>query len=181
MDVPPSPRSMIDIGGAHGYFSVAMCRRHSGLHSTILELPEAVAHSAPGLAQEGMGDRISYREGDARVDGLGTDEEEYDIVFIANLAHHFNDRTNRDLVRRAARVLRPGGYCVILEIIRSEPSRKAEQIGALMDFYYAVTSASGTWSFDEMAEWQREAGMVVHKPIRLRMSPGVGMQAARKR
>jgi 2-polyprenyl-3-methyl-5-hydroxy-6-metoxy-1,4-benzoquinol methylase len=169
---------MLDIGGAHGYFSVALCRRHPTLRSTILDLPDAVEQSQPLLAREGMGDRITYCAGNALTDNFGV--EIFDLVFIANLVHHFDDGSNRDLMKRVARALRPGGYCVILEIIRSRSPEEAGQIGALTDFYFAITSASGTWSFEEMADWQRAAGLAVQKPIRLRMSPGYGMQAAKK-
>jgi SAM-dependent methyltransferase len=176
--VPRHPRTMLDVGGAHGYFSAALCRRHSGLRSIILDLPEAVEQSAPILAREGMGDRVTHRAGNALTDDLGM--VQFDLIFVANLVHHFDDRSNRDLMRRIARALRPGGCCVILEIIRSRSAREAGQIGALLDYYFAITSASGTWSFEEMADWQRGAGLVAQRPIRLRFSPGYGLQAAKK-
>jgi hypothetical protein len=50
MPVPKDARDMLDIGGSHGYYSVALCRRHSGLKSVILDLPNAVEHAAPLLA-----------------------------------------------------------------------------------------------------------------------------------
>ncbi|MBV9469771.1 MAG: class I SAM-dependent methyltransferase [Abitibacteriaceae bacterium] len=174
----PHPQTMLDVGGAHGYFSVALCRRHPTLRSTILDLPDAVAQSEPRLAKEGWGERVQYRAGNALTEDFG--EAQYDLVFIANLVHHFDAATNRSLMQRVARALRPGGTVVILEIIRSKTPRQAGQIGALLDFYFGMTSAAGTWSFDEMASWQRAAGLTVLKPIRLRLSPGYGMQAARK-
>ena len=63
--------SMLDIGGGHGHFSAAFCRRHPRLKSTILELPEAIPHAAPLLAKEGLGDRVIHRAGDARIAELG--------------------------------------------------------------------------------------------------------------
>lgn len=175
---PPNPQTMLDVGGAHGYFSVELCRRHPALHSTILDLPDAVAQSEPLLAREGLGERVRYRTGNALTEDFG--EAQYDLVFIANLVHHFDAATNRALMQRVARALRPGGTVVILEIIRSPTPRQAGQIGALLDFYFGLTSAAGTWSFPEMASWQREAGLTILKSIRLRFSPGYGMQAARK-
>lgn len=55
MPVPRGAGEMLDIGGSHGYYSVALCRRHKGLRSTILDLPQAVEHAGPLLAAEGMG------------------------------------------------------------------------------------------------------------------------------
>ncbi len=63
--VPPGARDLLDIGGSHGYYSVSLCRRHRGLRSVILDLPEAVAHAERILAKEAIGDRVVYRAGNA--------------------------------------------------------------------------------------------------------------------
>jgi len=177
--VPSGARSMLDIGGSHGLYSVAICRRHPTLRAVILDLPEAVAHAAPILAREGMGDRVVHRAGNALTDDLG--DREHDVIFTANLVHHFDDATNRTFVRRIARALRPSGVLVILEVVRPRSPREAGQLGTLADLYFAVTSESGTWSFGEMAGWQAEAGLVPQKPISLRSIPGGGLQIAVKR
>jgi SAM-dependent methyltransferase len=176
--VPKGARTMLDIGGSHGYYSVALCRKYPGLRSVILDLPEAVEHAAPILAQEGMGDRVVHRAGNALTDDLGS--EAYDLVLIAQLVHHFDEATNRELVRRIARALRPGGYLVIQDAIRRQSPTEGGQAAALLDLYFALTSESGTWSFAEMASWQRDAGLIPRKPIRFRMVPGVGEQVAVK-
>lgn len=174
--VPSSARAMLDIGGAHGYYSAALCRRHPDLRSTILDLPEACAAAAPLLAAEDMGNRIVYQPGNALTTDLGV--ETYDLVLIANLAHHFSAGANRALVRRIARALRPGGVLVFAEVMRPRTPGDAGQAGALADLYFALTSESGAWSFEEMAAWQREAGLNPKKPIRLLTAPGGGLQIA---
>ena len=176
--VPKGARDMLDIGGAHGRYSVALCRRHNGLRSVILDLPEAVAQAAPILAVEEMGDRVVHRAGDALSDDLG--EEVWDIVFIAQVVHHFDDDANRKLARRVARALRPGGVFVIQEAIRPRSPKEGGQPGALLDLYFSLTSKSGIWSFAEMADWQQGAGLVPRKPIRFRFIPGSGQQVAVK-
>jgi SAM-dependent methyltransferase len=176
--VPRGARLLLDVGGAHGHYAAALCRRHPALHATVLDLPEAVRASRPIAEQEGLGGRIVHREGDALSDDLGS--AAWDVVFLGNLVHHFDDAQNRDLMRRVARALRPGGTCVVLEILRSTTARKAGQVGALADFYFAITSAAGTWALEEMADWQRAAGLSPLRPVRLRMTPGYGLQAARK-
>jgi SAM-dependent methyltransferase len=178
MPVPKGARRMLDIGGSHGYYSVALCRRHDTLSSVILDLPQAVEHAAPLLAAENMGDRVVHRPGDALTDELGT--EEYDLVLIAQLVHHFSEAQNRDLLTRVARALRPGGVCAVLEEFRPKNPKEAGQIGALLEFYFALTSQSGTWSVEEITGWQRDAGLVPRRAIRFRTTPGVGIQAAAK-
>lgn len=176
--VPKGARDMLDIGGSHGLLSVAICRRHSGLRSVILDLPQAVEHAAPILAKEGMGERVTHRAGNALEDDLGV--ATWDVIFMANLVHHFDDATNRALAKKIARALRPGGVFVIQELIRPHTPNEAGQVGALLDLYFALTSQSGTWSFEEMADWQREAGLKPMKPIKFRTVPGNGQQAAVK-
>jgi SAM-dependent methyltransferase len=176
--VPPSARDMLDVGGGHGYYSVALCRRHPSLRSTILDLPQAVAESAPLLSREDVAGRIAYRPGDARVAELGS--EAYDLVFVGNLVHHLDESSGRALTRRIATALRAGGYCVVLDFFRPASGRRAGQIVALLDFYFAITGPQGTWSLEEVAEWQREGGLIARKPVKLRTAPGQALQAARK-
>jgi hypothetical protein len=47
MPVPDGAQKMLDIGGSHGYYSVALCRRHEGLRAVVLDLPEAVKQAGP--------------------------------------------------------------------------------------------------------------------------------------
>lgn len=174
--VPRGARDMLDIGGSHGHYSVALCRRHPGLRAVVFDLPQAVAAAAPLLAREGMGDRVVHRAGDARTADLGA--EAYDLILIANLVHHFDEPTNRDLVARCARALRPGGIVVIGDMIRPAAPDRAGQLGALTDLYFAITSEAGTWSLAEMAAWQHAASLRPRRPIRLLTGPGAALQAA---
>lgn len=169
---------MLDIGGSHGYYSVALCRRHRGLRAVVLDLPEAIEGAAPLLARERMGSRVVHRAGNALTQDLGT--AVYNVVLIANLVHHFDEETNRALVRRVAQALKPGGTLAILEIIRPRSPRAAGQVGALADLYFSALSEAGTWSFAEIAGWQRAAGLSPRRPVRLLTIPGHGLQMATK-
>ncbi|HET9299681.1 MAG TPA: class I SAM-dependent methyltransferase [Candidatus Polarisedimenticolaceae bacterium] len=177
--VPRGAQTLLDLGGSHGHYAAALLRRYPGLQALILDLPEAVAQAQPIAAQERLGDRLSYRAGDALTADLGA--AAWDAVFLGNLVHHFDDGTNRALFTRIARALKPGGTVTVLEVMRSATAEKAGQIGALSDFFFAVTSAGGTWSYSEIAAWQEAAGLAPLRPIPLRRVPGYGMQAARKR
>jgi SAM-dependent methyltransferase len=164
------PRRMLDIGGAHGFYAVAMCRNHPALSATILDLSEAISYAAPILAAEGMGDRIRHQAGDALVDDLG--EGVYDLILVSNLVHHFSAEQNRDLVARAARALVPGGRLVIQDLIRPRSPNSGDQAGQVLNLFFALTSTSGTWAVGEIQGWLREADLVARRPVWLRSVPG---------
>ena len=73
--IPRHARTLLDVGGAHGAFSVGFCARHPGLDAVVLDLPEAVEHAAPLLAEAaaraGVAGRVRHRPGDALADDLG--------------------------------------------------------------------------------------------------------------
>jgi SAM-dependent methyltransferase len=179
--VPQNARDLLDIGGSHGFYSVGLCKRNNNLRAVILELPEAIEAARPLLEKENMGDRIKYRPGDATKDDLGSGA--WDVVFISNLVHHFDLATNRDITKRIFESLRPGGTFTILESIRPHSPEAAQKarLGALLDFFFAVTSQSGTWTIEEMAGWQKDAGFIPQKPKWLRSMPGYAQISAQKK
>lgn len=162
LPLPRTATQMLDIGGSHGYFSVAICRRYPQLRATILELPEAVSHAAPMLAKEGMGTRVVHRTGNALTEELGV--EVYDLVFMAAVVHHFDDTTNRELMRRIGRALKPGGIVAIWEAVRQDPAGKIRQVGGLLDLFFGFFSEAGTWSHGEVASWFQAANLKAQRP-----------------
>jgi len=174
--VPAGARAMLDVGGSHGYFSVVLCRRHPGLQATVLDLPPAIQHAAPLLAREGMGDRVVLQAGNALTDDLGGSV--YDLILMFGLVHHFDATTNRMLVAKLARALRPGGTLVIGEPLRPSSPGKGDQMGAFFDLYFALASQSGAWTLDEMRTWQSAAGLVPRRPIQHRFARRFGLQVA---
>lgn len=170
LPMPPNATTMLDIGGSHGHFSVALCRRHPDLRSVVLDLPEAVEQSAPILAAEGMGDRVVHRAGNVLTDDLGT--EQYDLILAFSLVHHFDADTNRALAARCAQALRPGGLYVIGDQPRPVSPSKASAQDLFFDLYFALTSQSGLWEAAEMADWQQGAGLTPRMPMSVIMGPG---------
>ena len=174
--VPARATRLLDIGGAHGCYAAALCRRYPALSGVILDLPDMVAHAAPLLEAEVLGERLRHQVGDVLETDLG--EATFDVVLLAQLVHHFDEATNRELQQRIARALRPGGVVVVQDMFKAASPRKAGQAGALADYYFAMVSASGTWRHEDVAAWQRDAGLAPHKPLNFRSVPGTGQQTA---
>ncbi|OBA57239.1 hypothetical protein A5647_24540 [Mycobacterium sp. 1100029.7] len=154
--VPSGATDMIDIGGSHGQFSVALCQRYSSLRSVVLDSPEAQA-----LAHD-----------------FG--EDNYDVVLLCNRSHHFSAAGNALLFRRLGRALRPRGVFAVIQPIAPQTGDSTSQFAALNELYLGAISRCGPWSARETAGWQRDAGLrPAAEPIIL--SGGeVGVQIATK-
>ena len=178
LPVPRGAKRLLDVGGSHGLHSIALCRRHPELRAEILELPDALRTSSSVLEEEGLGERVRYRAGDALRDDLGSSA--FDVVLVFNLVHHFSSEQNESLVRRIAQALRPGGISVIGDMERKTGERDGDVIGATMGLYFALTSTSGTWPLATMRSWQRAAGLVPLPVRRVLEMPGFVLQIGRK-
>jgi predicted O-methyltransferase YrrM len=176
--VPEGARDMLDIGGSHGYFSVALCRRYPNLRAVVLDLPQAVKHAAPILAKEGMGERVTHRAGNALTEDLGV--EAWDLILVANVIQNFDEAANRELFKRAGRALRPGGVLVIQESFQRSTPENAGLDTILLDFLFSMTSAAKTWSEEEITTWQREAGLEPRETVYFPGSSDYGQQSAVK-
>jgi hypothetical protein len=65
--VPKIANRLLDIGGAHGYYSKAFCERYVHLHALVLDLPEAlVSHGLSSIDDTTA--KVQYREGNVVTD-----------------------------------------------------------------------------------------------------------------
>ena len=150
-----SPRRLLDLAGGHGGFAMALCRRHTQLQATIVELEGAARIGRRIVAEEGMDDRVSYRLGDMFELDLGTDA---DIVTAFSIVHHFDRERNVELLKRARAALRPGGTVAIYELDRPADDEPGTQLGALDGLLFYALSGARTYTGEEIAGWLGEVG-----------------------
>jgi len=176
--VPNNAVSLLDIGGSHGLFSIELCKKYPALHSTILELPDAVESASAIAKRYDTTGRVQYKAGNALEDDLGSGQ--YDMVMINNVVHHFSPEQNKALAIKVAKALKPGGLFIIGEFIRAEKPGEGGAVAATSGLYFSVISASGNWSASEMQGWQKNAGLKIEKPVTTITMPGWKMIIARK-
>ncbi|MCW3109834.1 MAG: O-methyltransferase family 2 [Segetibacter sp.] len=177
--VPPGATNMLDIGGSHGLYSVALCKKYPRLTSIILDLPAAVEKAAPILEKYKMGNKVTHKAGNVLTDDLG--KEKYDVVVMASVAHHFTAEENQQVAKKAYDALKPGGIFTILEVLRSDGIKyNGDMLSAIGDFFFALSSTSGTWSLQEIKQWQNEAGFKPYKKATFLTIPGYVAVTGRK-
>ena len=163
------PRSLLDVGGGHAYYSIALCHRHPALRVTVVDLEPAARIGQELVAQAGLSNRIEFRTGDLARTPLG---ENHDLAFLFNVVHHLEEETCRATLRRLYASLAPGGTLVVSEPFREEEKKKhKDQLGSLLALFFGVTSARQTYTFTQVADWARQAGFQQIKRKKLRTAP----------
>lgn len=178
LPVPRGATHMLDIGGSHGLHAVALCRKHASLSATILDLPEAIQWAAPILEREGMGNRVQHQAGNILEDALP--REQYDLVLMSSLSHHFSEAQNQQIAQKVAAALKPGGYYVLMDFVRPDPKEHSDLIGSSGDLFFALSSTAGTYTVAEMNQWHQQANLAPHKVIRFLTIPNCVAVIARK-
>ena len=172
-----NPLRMMDVGGGHGAYSAAFCRRYPHLNATILDLPQAINVAGSLVAEESLNGRIVHKPGNAKTENFG--QAAWDIILISHLLHHFSEAENRSLLKRCAEALRPNGIVVILDVLLRNSLREAgSQTGAVLDLYFGVTSLSGTFSAEQIACWLFPNQLCIEQIIPLRSAPGISVVVA---
>ena len=126
-----------------------------------------------------MGNRVIHKAGNVLTDDLG--QNQFDIILMASVAHHFTYEDNLVVAKKAFRALKPGGVFSIMEVLRAEAIQyNGDLLSAVGDFFFALSSTSGLWSLDEIKQWQKEAGFVLYKKASFLTIPGYVAVTGRK-
>jgi SAM-dependent methyltransferase len=162
------PRRLLDLAGGHGGFAMAMCRRHPRLGATVLDLPGSVRVGRRIVAEHGLADRVSFREGDALEADLGGG---LDVCSAFNLLHHLGAQAVQALLRRVRPALGAGGWLVIGDTERTEPGEAPSRNGALSGLVYYASSGTRNYTRREVGRWLGDAGFSGVRVVRNQRSP----------
>jgi len=166
--VPRGARRLLDVGGSHGWFGAAICRKHPPMRSTVLELPEALAGARSLAASEGIDDVVEHRAGCLLDDGWGAG---YDVVLLFNILHHFLPEQIAGIVQNARSALRSKGVVAVWELECPRPGSKVTA-GDGAALYFALTSTGGAYHADDYWRWMGQAGFESVRVARGRLTPG---------
>jgi SAM-dependent methyltransferase len=114
--VAMAPRGeAVDLGCGPGYLVVQLAQRAPGLHVTGVDLADEMLAQGEAYARHaGVGDRVSWRKGDAQQVPFA--DGSLDLVVSTLSLHHWRDPVA--VLDEVARVLRPGGAFLIFDLRR---------------------------------------------------------------
>lgn len=148
--------AIADVGGGPGTYLIEFMRRFPRLKGAILDLPATLAVTREILDERdtGLDGRIELVEYDYHRQELPAG---FDAIFLSNIIHSEDAPTNRALLQRCYRGLHPGGIVILKDhIMNADLTEPAA--GAVFSLYLLLTTPGRDYSFDEVAQWLREAG-----------------------
>ncbi|HBV96773.1 MAG: hypothetical protein JL50_15665 [Peptococcaceae bacterium BICA1-7] len=137
---------VLDAGG--GPLTYARAFASLGARVTVFDLPEVVEMARPLL------------EDDQTIDLVPGDMTEsfpqgpYDLVYLGNVCHIFDETVNSSMFIRAYKVISPGGRIAIQDFVRGvSPGGALFAVNMLIN-----TPSGGVWSMQQYTDWLSGAG-----------------------
>ncbi len=156
--------TVLDVGGGHGGYSMALARRYPNLQAVVFELPAAAEAAVQIIDGEGMSDRVSVQVGDFQKQNLGSG---FDLVLLFGVLVSETLAGRIDLLRKAYAALIPGGQVAIREFCL-EADQMASVDTALFSLNMLLSSEAGDiMRWTDLQSWLLQAGFEQPRQIRL--------------
>ena len=125
-------RRLLDVGGGHGDYAVALCRAYPELRAVVLDQPASVSATTSFVGAAGLWDRVAVRAGDYRVD-LGPGG--FDAVLLSNVLRGETAEEAEDLLARISEAMTPGGLLVVQDLFMDARSGQGPLLAALFGLH----------------------------------------------
>jgi cyclopropane fatty-acyl-phospholipid synthase-like methyltransferase len=148
-------RTLLDVGGGLGTFSVAFCHRYLRLRATLVEHPRILPLARRAVGEAGMARRVRVIGADFSRDAL---PQAFDTIFLSNVLHAHSTAENQSLLLKLQRCLNPGGQLIVRDVFMSR-QRTAPEWGSLFSVLLFLQTPNGRcYGLDEIRAWLRRAG-----------------------
>ena len=146
--------SLLDVGGADGWFSIQVCLHHPHIQCTTFDLPAVHPLAENKIATFHLSDRIQFIAGDFLKDAF----PKADVISMGNILHGFSEEGKQALVQKAYDALPDGGVLMAIEnVIDNE--RKQNTFGLLMSLNMLIENGNAfDYTMDDFNRWATAAG-----------------------
>jgi len=149
-------RSLLDVGGGSGIFSIELAKAWPALSATVLEIDTICAEAEHYIAAAGVGARVRTHAANMFTQAW---PRGHDAHFFSNIFHDWSDETCRMLARLSFEALAPGGRILLHEILMDD-----DGCGPLPAAAFSLLMLIGTkgrqYSLPELRGFLEVAGFV---------------------
>ncbi|HEY5511316.1 MAG TPA: methyltransferase [Prolixibacteraceae bacterium] len=148
-------KTMLDIGGGSGAYSMEFISLKPDLEATIFDLPNVVPITKQFIDKEGFSDKIKIFTGDYTVDDLPNG---FDLAFLSAIIHSNSLEVNQDLIKKCFKSLNTNGKIIIHDWIMNN-ARTQPISGAIFAINMLVgTEAGDCFTEQEVTDMLTSAG-----------------------
>lgn len=170
-------RSLLDVAGGSGVYSIIFCRQFPQLKATVFDLPPILQRTRQIIVREGMGERISVREGNYFTDDFGAG---LDAILLSNMLQTEGRQTSRMVLQKAFAALNPGGK-ILIHGIMPNPDRVSPLQPVLFSMFMMLVFPEGeAYPGEEIIGWLHETGFVEGQKLTLPPPAFTSLVVARK-
>jgi hypothetical protein len=156
LTLPATVQRLIDLGGGHATYSIALCQKYPQLTATVFDGAQALTVGRESIAAAGLTDRVSTRTGDFLNDALGAG---YDVALLFNIMHGFSPAENLALFRKVRSALNPGGQVIVLEQLPGvAPLPLLNTTVQILSVSFFTLLGGQVYTYEDILGWLREAG-----------------------
>jgi hypothetical protein len=169
---------LLDVGGGHGLYSIALLQQDPTLTATIIDRAPALAVAKEYRDAHGLSDRLTLVQGDIHTAIV---PDTVDTILLANILHDYDADSVQALITLYANSLPPGGTLRVMEAflnpIPDSPGYPPISDGPKEVAAYSILLASlcegCCYRADEIATWLKDAGLKVSPLIELPTHMGI--------
>lgn len=155
-------KSVLDVGGGSGCFSMAFINQKPAIKATVFDLPNVIPISKKIIEQEEFSGQIKHVNGDYTEDELPNG---FNLVFLSAIIHSNSFDTNQQLVKKCYCALNPNGQIVIQDWIMNDAKAEPAQ-GTIFSINMLVGAEGGDcYPEKEVSTWMSNAGFTDIKKV----------------
>ena len=110
-------RTILDVGGGTGIYSIALLQRHPNLRAIVFDRAEVLKVALEMGNGYGVAERLELVPGDMFADELPAN---CDLILLSNILHDWDVPECQRLVKRCAEALRIGGRLIIHDVFLND-------------------------------------------------------------
>jgi hypothetical protein len=151
-----SARSLLDVGGGTGIYSVGFLQRYPNLRAIVYDRPSVLKVAEEFARQYGVADRLNCVAGDMFADPL---PRGCDTILLSNVLHDWDVPQCRQLISKCAEYLPNGGRLLIHDCFLND-DLSGPLYPALFSVALFILTEGRNYSGAEYKSWLAEAGLV---------------------
>ncbi|MEW4567920.1 methyltransferase [Tautonia sp. JC769] len=147
-------RTLLDVGGGSGLYSIAYLQRHPDLTAIVWDRPEVLKVAHELAETHGVADRLECRSGDMFTDPV---PHGADAVLLSNILHDWDIPECKSVIARLADALAPGRKLLIHDVFLNDAMDGPLPVALYSASLFSLTEGRA-YSAGEYRQWLIEAG-----------------------